>query len=122
MSRLYSNIITKTQDLLKLNNKENLTDWSKLMEHALKQEMLIQEIEEIAKEHNTILGRIIQFPVADSYAKYIITKVNKKTVNVQRVNHLDGYMDRRIGPEGKVDRKFAEETILGIDNVKSLFS
>jgi hypothetical protein len=45
------------------------------------QEKLIDELNVLAKANKTILGRTMRFPMADSYALYVVTKVNKKTVD-----------------------------------------
>ena len=110
----------KINQLLSANVEtgEVIRDIIELMDY---QNSLMNECERLAKEKGTLLGRIIRFPMADSYAYYIITKVNKKTVKLNWINFCDGYMDRRIGEEGLIDIDYALDDVHGQDMLSEIF-
>ena len=59
-----------------------------------------------------VVGKLVQFPVADGYASYIITKVNKRSVNLEwRGFALDRYMEPVLGWEGKMDKERLEKML-----------
>ena len=87
-----------------------------------KQEELFDELKALAKENDTLLGRVVKFPYADSYAMYVVTKVNKSTVRVTWVDWCDGWMDDRLGAEGTLDLEYVQQKITGEDKLAELFS
>ena len=126
--QLYSDIVIKIKELLDYNNVEPVYDFAQqetasdsLPNIMKRQEALQGEIDELAKAHNTILGRQIKFPMADSYAYYIITKVNKKTVEITWVKYCDAWQDQRAGYSSNLDREFAEKQVKGQDRLAELF-
>ena len=126
--QLYSDIVIKIKELLDYNNVEPVYDFAQqetasdsLPNIMKRQEALQGEIDELAKAHNTILGRQIKFPMADSYAYYIITKVNKKTVEITWVKYCDAWQDSRAGYSSNLDREFAEKQVKGQDRLAELF-
>lgn len=119
-NKLYSDIIVKTKELLKLNNKQPI-GWDKLKVHTKTQNDLMDDIQETARHFNTLLGRIIKFQMADSHAIYIVTKTNKRTVNVHWVDYLDGWQDSRLGIEGKLDIEFVLDYAMRDDKINKLF-
>jgi hypothetical protein len=74
-----------------------------------RQNKLINELEELAIKYKTILGRTVRFQMADSYAVYLITKVNKKSARLTWINYCDGWQNERIGSEGNVDIDFVSK-------------
>ena len=110
----------KIKQLLSANVEtgEVTRDIFELMDY---QDSLMVECEKLAKEKGTLLGRIIRFPMADSYAYYIITKVNKKTVKLNWINYCDGYMNKRIGEEGLIDIQYALDDVRGQDMLSEIF-
>jgi len=86
------------------------------------QDKLMSEMETLAKQEKTLLGRIIRFPMADSYAVYVITKVNKRTVRILWLDYCDGWIDPRCGKEANLNLEFATSTVNGRDALDKLFS
>lgn len=122
---MYSNIITKTKKLLDINNIEpdyNIKSDSPCSFKSIMkmQEKLMDEIEELSRKHNTLLGRIVTFPVADGHAYYIITKVNKNTARLTWINFCDGYGCEFIGNESNVDINIVKQKIKQRDCIISL--
>lgn len=106
---LYSDIIVKTKELLDLSSHD--PEFKSHRDKMKKQDKLIAELRDIARSHNTLLGRMVKFQHADSFALYIITKVNKTTVQLTWVDYCDGWMDGRVGAKGNVDKTWAERVI-----------
>jgi hypothetical protein len=67
-------------------------------------------------------GKLVKFQVADGYAYYIITKVNKTTVKLEwRGFSMDGYVEPVLGHEGTMDRKRLEKLIGFEDSLVQMF-
>jgi len=94
----------------------------KFDEKMASQETIMDELKVLAKANNTILGRTIQFPMADSYALYLITKVNKKSVVLSWVEYCDAWQDDRLGDKGTIDYQYAFDKVKGVDRMAELFS
>lgn len=119
----------KIKELLSYNDVEPVYDFAQRGKNALsldnimeRQEELQKEIDELAKANDTILGRQIRFPMADSYAYYIVTKVNQKTVEITWVKYCDAWQDDRAGYCSNLDREYAEKFVKGQDSLRNLFS
>ena len=87
-----------------------------------RQQELQEEIDELAKANNTILGRQIKFPHADSYAYYVITKVNKRSVEITWVKYCDAWQDSRAGYQSLLDFDYANQQVRGQDALAEMFS
>lgn len=87
-----------------------------------RQRELIDEIEEHAFNARSMTGRVIYFPMADSHAVYLVTKVNKTTCRLQWLDVGDGWQDARLGPEGSLPIDFVHSEICHRDNMNKLFS
>ena len=80
-------LLQKLDEFLVISDQE--TDWSKpdgvkkFDAKMERQDELMNELEVLAKEANTLVGRVLRFPMADSYALYVVTRVYKKTVKVR---------------------------------------
>jgi hypothetical protein len=119
----------KIKELLALNDVEVIHDFSQrgtdnplYWENIMKrQKTLMSEINELARKNCTILGREIKFQMADSYAVYVITKVNKKTVQVNWINWCDGWVDNRLGRQGTLDTNYAMQQVRREDALQQLF-
>jgi hypothetical protein len=124
MKTVTERIPEKIQELLDYSAKE--VDYSKGFGESLKkmrqQDGMIKVLAVFAKISKTLLGRTMQFQYADSYALYVITKVNKKTVELTWVDYCDGWVDDRIGKKGTVSLKYAEETVYGRDRLDACFA
>jgi len=83
---------------------------------------VLDELRDFAIKFDTLVGRTIKFPHADSFALYIITKVNKKTVRLTWIDYMDGWQDDRLGAEGTVSIDFAETKVTGEDRMLALFA
>jgi len=116
-------IQNKIKELLEVSAVE--TDYTNgfdgLGEKMKKQELLMNELEELAKAENTLLGRTIKFPHADSHALYLITKVNTRTVQLDWVNWCDAWVDDRCGYRCTIDLKYATNDVKGQDAMAELF-
>jgi hypothetical protein len=119
----------KIKELLALNDVDvkhdfalrGTTDplyWENVMK---RQDELMSEINELARKNCTILGREIKFQMADSYAVYVITKVNKKSVQVSWINWCDGWVDDRLGRQGTLDINYAMQQVRREDALQQLF-
>lgn len=116
----------KIQELLAYNDVEPVYDFTSKDSNSLfnimkRQEALQEEIDELAKELNTIMGRQIKFPHADSYAYYVITKVNKKTVEITWVKYCDAWQDSRAGYCANLDIDYATKEVKGQDALAEMF-
>ena len=124
---MYSDIIIKLGKLLKLNDIEPIhsfnstspNSWRNLMKS---QNELMDEIEELAIKHNTILGRIVRFQMGDGYAIYIVTKVNKKSARLTWIRYCDEWVDDRIGYESNVNIDYVKQKLNQSDALKRLFN
>jgi len=120
-------MLAKINKLLSISGEVNINDpkcyeHNSFTERMKEQNQLMNEIKVLAKKYNTIWGRILKFPMADSYALYIIIGMNKKTVTVHWLNYCDGWKDNRLGVYGKLDMAYAMSTIHGEDRLEELFS
>lgn len=124
---LYSDLIVKLKELEAMNNIEPVymfgsNDPNSLDNIMKRQEKLIDELKTLAKQHNTILGRTIKFPMADSYALYVITKVNKSTAQVTWLKYCDAWVDDRLGYRGSLSIDYATRDVRGQDALEEMFS
>ena len=86
-----------------------------------RQEAIQGEIDNLARELGTLMGRQIKFPVADSYAYYIITKVTTTQVQITWVRYCDAWQDDRTGYQGMLNRDYAAQKVKGEDMLMELF-
>lgn len=108
--------------LLLLENNVETKGWENMLAKIERQDAMIDELEKMAKPEKTLLGRIVKFPMADSYAMYVITKVNAKTVRITWLDYSDAWVDDRVGKEANLDRTYAEQQVFGQDRLFELFS
>ena len=67
-------------------------------------------------------GKLFRVPRGDGYAYYIVTKVNKKTVDIEwRGYCLDRWVDERFGYGGREKRDVIEMFIWREDGMRKLF-
>ena len=114
-------IQNKIQELLTIS-KEKTKGWEILKSKMNRQDDLMDELKALAKANKTLLGRIVKFPHADSYAVYVITKVNKKTVRLDWVDYCDGWQDDRCGIAASLDIRYATQKIQGEDRLEEMFT
>lgn len=68
-------------------------------------------------------GRLFQLGVADGYACYVVTKVNKKTCDVEwRGFGLDRYTDALLGWGGRFPRDRIEQMCARTGGLRKLFA
>jgi len=115
----------KIEELLQVS-KEDLIgskDFGKKFDAKMKQqEKLMDELEVLAKANKTILGRIIRFQMADSYAYYLITSVGKTTVQLKWINYCDAWVDDRCGYGCRMSLSYVTEHLRRVDALNALFS
>ena len=89
-----------------------------------KQEELMDYMKSIAQELDTLMGRIVKFQMADSYALYVVTKVIREAnvVQVTWVKWCDGWQDDRLGYEGILEYQYVKKRIDGEDALDKLFA
>ena len=116
-------IVPRMKELLDLNpyswDDPKKMDFDKRLK---RQETLMRELDTHAYNARSMSGRTIQFPMADSYAVYLVTQVNKTTCRVVWINFCDGWQDDRLGEEGSLPLDYVHEKICRRDNMKKLFS
>lgn len=67
-------------------------------------------------------GKLFRVPKGDGYAWYVVTKVNKKTVDIEwRGYSLDRWVDDRFGYGGREKRETIEMFVQREDGAKRLF-
>ena len=124
MTTVTEKIPVKIQELLDYSAKE--VDYSKGFGESLNkmknQDAMIKVLAVFAKIAKTLVGRTMQFQYADSYALYIITKVNARTVELTWVDYCDGWVDDRIGKKGTVTLAYAQKEIAWRDQLDATFS
>lgn len=89
-----------------------------------RQETLMDEMKSLAQELDTLMGRIVKFQMADSYALYVVTKVIREAnvVQVTWVKWCDGWQDDRLGYEGILEYQYVKKRIDGEDHLDKLFA
>lgn len=69
------------------------------------------------------VGKMFRVPRGDGYAHYVVTKVNKKTVDIEwRGYCLDRWVDDRFGYGGREKREHVEMFVTREDGIKRIFS
>lgn len=120
-------INAKMNELLAFNTVEPVYTFGSKAENSFdnimkRQEELMDELKVLAKAKKTLIGRTIQFPMADSYALYLITGANAKTVQLKWLKWCDAWVDDRCGYACRLSRKYAEQTVFGRDRLDEMFS
>ena len=118
------NLKLKVKELLEVSAPNLIGEKDFCMKFDAKmerQEELMDELDILAKAQKTILGRTVRFPMADSYALYLVTKVNKTTVELTWLDWCDAWQDDRLGAQGTISRVYAEKHIYGRDAMDELF-
>jgi len=119
-------IKNKIKELLAFNEVEPVysfgsTDPNSLDNIMEKQENIIGELKELARANDTVLGRIIKFGMGDGYALYVITKVNKRTVEITWIKYCDAWQDQRAGYCSNLNIDYAKQQVKGEDAMEKLF-
>ena len=122
-AKFKSNIEPRMRELLSLNvpfnwDKHSSAEFDKRWK---KQEELIEELEKHAFEAKSMTGRTVRFPMADSYAVYLVTRVNKTTCQLQWLDVGDGWQDDRLGEKGSLPIAYVHDYICGRDRMRELF-
>jgi hypothetical protein len=92
-------------------------------------EQYVEAQYQIAREHSDRLpdgvqrGKLFRVPKGDGYAYYVVTKVNKKTVDIEwRGYCLDRWVDDRFGYGGREKRETVELFVRREDGRRRIFS
>jgi hypothetical protein len=117
-------IKSKINELLLLSAKKiERKDYFKGLKAKMDtQEVIMNELKALAKANKTLLGRIIKFPRADSYAFYVVTKVNKRSVRIDWLDFCDAWIDDRCGKAAMLGIDYARQQIHGEDVLDEMFS
>jgi hypothetical protein len=95
--------------------------WPDMEKKMKEQDDLLDELEKESKGQKTLLGGIVRFPMADSYAIYVVTKVNKKTATLKWLDYCDGWVDSRCGKECSISLNYVENHINGKRKLDEIF-
>jgi hypothetical protein len=96
----------KIQELMSLSRKPT-NGWHEIEAKIQAQDALIEELKTLARLNKTLIGRTLKFPMADSYALYIITAMLTTNVHLEWIDYCDGWQDGRLGKAGNVDLNYA---------------
>ena len=73
---------------------------------------LFEELKELARAQDTVVGRRVSFQTMDSSAHYVITHLLKNNkVAVQWIMYDPDYIDDRLGERGVLDLDFVQSRI-----------
>jgi len=108
--------------LLFLISNEEAKSWDEMKVKIRKQDKFMDALDKLGVELDTLLGGVVKFPMADSYAYYIVTKVNKKTVKLTWLDYCDQWVDQRVGKGSLINIDFARQHIEGKRKLAELFS
>jgi hypothetical protein len=117
-------IKAKIRELLDWSSVDLMSDehlgkpnWSEKFNKRMKeQDRLISELIPLCRAQKTLLGRTVRFPMADSYALYLVTKVNKTTVFLTWLDYCDAWQDDRMGGGGLISREYVQNQVNFNDN------
>jgi hypothetical protein len=116
----------KIKELLAYNDIEPDYSYGSTSQNSLdrimqRQEAIQGEIDDLARELDTLMGRQIRFPMGDSHAFYIITKVTTTQVQITWVRYCDAWQDDRTGYQGMLNKDYAMQKVKGDDATAKLF-
>jgi hypothetical protein len=105
-------IKAKVKELLEVS-KPNLIgekDFCEKFDAKMKrQNDLMAELIPLCRAQKTLLGRTVRFPMADSYALYLVTKVNPTTVELTWLDYSDAWVDDRLGYKGTISKDYVQK-------------
>jgi len=107
-------IYAKVNELLQVSKVDLIGDkdfLNKFNKKMKEQERLIDELRVLARQNNTLIGRTVKFPMADSYALYLVTSDGKKTVQLKWLNYCDGWVDDRCGYACRISREYVQNQV-----------
>ena len=100
--------------------KDGLGSWFAAMDDNQKR---LNELDEIAKNKNILVGRIITFPYADGQSIYQIIRENKNSVRLKVCFGLgDDWVDHILGEEGTINKDKAISRIEWRDKMNEFSS
>jgi hypothetical protein len=107
-------INAKIQELVAFNKVEPIYTFGSKAKNSFdnimkRQDELVAELIPLCRKEKTLLGRTVRFPMADSYALYLVTKVNAKTVELTWLKYCDAWVDDRLGYKGTLSRDYVQK-------------
>jgi uncharacterized Rmd1/YagE family protein len=112
-------VSNQPNDNFKKENDKSIWDSSK---RKIKiQKDLMNQLKKRAIELDTLIGRVLKFPTADSYAVYVITKVFKNHVKVAWIDYCDGW-ENDIAYDNKVDIRIAKNMTEQEERIDAVFA
>lgn len=125
--KLYSDIHVKLSELIELNGIEPVYEFGienpESIENIMKkQDSLMDELKELARKHNTVLGRVVKFPMADSHAYYVVSNIMDSNVEVTCLRYCDAWQDDRLGSEGMLPKSYVVTKTHQEDSMDELFN
>ena len=118
----------RMKELLQMNDQtidysnKSVDGWKAFDKKYQRQNELMDELEKHAYDARSLTGRILRFQMADSYAIYLVVKVNKTTCRVQWIDWCDGWVDDRLGESGSLPLDYVHDQICWKDNLNKAFS
>jgi hypothetical protein len=91
-------------------------------EAKVKEKEFWAAVDALGKAADGLVGKHIQFSVADGYAHYIIVKANKQTVKVAHLSIMDAYHFQGVNENGLLFRSVAERQLRWEVGMKEIFS
>jgi len=112
----------KVTQLIALNPSDDKT-FEGFEERMAKQKILMDELDSLAKEKKTHIGRIIRRPFADSYAYYVVSDVKEERneIQVRWINYCDGWQDDYFGSGGHFQLDRIKSMIMTKDEIASMY-
>ena len=123
-AKFKSNVEPLMRELLSINVPVDFDNYDskKADEKYKRQTVLLEELEKHAFEAKSMTGRTVRFQMADSYAVYLVTKVNKTTCQLQCIFIGDEWEDDRLGEKGSLPIAYVHDDICRQDNMRRIFS
>jgi hypothetical protein len=85
------------------------------------QDTLIEELKALAKSQRTVVGRIMKFQMADSYAFYIVANVQKFIAELKWIRYCDEWVDDRLGKKGTLPMEYVYGVVKTEDEWERMF-
>lgn len=99
-----------------------MTDWKAWQKEDTRKTKEMETRDLTSKSSNSLVGRYIREPFADSYAYYEIVKENKTTVKIKHIAIGDAWTIPYWGKSATVKRVYAVQNVKARDFYSSIFN
>jgi len=123
-AKFKANVEPRIRELLSINVPLDFDNYNREEQDKKyeRQTQLLEELEKHAFEAKSMTGRTVRFQMADSYAVYLVTRVNKTTCQLQCIYIGDEWEDDRLGAKGSLPIAYVHDDICRRDSMNALFS